>query len=97
MDQPVVAGRHALELDVLALEGRHVVVAVARRDALANAEEARAPEPALLRPDGLAGLVRKLARGVETVAETKPRLAVGCDQLPICGAPELVALEAEEM
>ena len=96
MDEDVATGREAGDVDVLALQARHVVVAEAGREALANSQPRGLSTPAFLRPDGICRLAGKPDARVRViaVAEAKAGLVVATDGLAR-RRPELVALEAE--
>src|SRR6187551_1758373 len=94
----VAARREVRDVDPLALEPRHVIVAVAGRDPLADDEPLRLAAAALLCPHRLLGLARELdaPRRVVPVAEAEARLLVAADGLATRGE-DVVALEVEEV
>src|SRR6187551_1393290 len=98
MAEDVAARREVRDVDPLALEPRHVIVAVAGRDPLADDEPLRLAAAALLCPHRLLGLARELdaPRRVVPVAEAEARLLVAADGLTVRGE-DVVALEVEEV
>ena len=98
MHEHVAAGRQAGQREVLALQVRRVVVAVADRDALLDPEQPRLLEAAAARVHRLRRSGGQLApeHGV-AVAQAEARLAVADDRGSVPGTTQLVVVEPEQV
>ena len=97
VDEHVDACRDAAELEVLAVEVRRIAVGVARRGALLDGQRPGSALLAVAEEDGRAEVADALRRVAVVVGEAEARLAVADDEREVGRAPELEALEAEQV